>query len=105
MTDNSQGPAALDLDKIEREGGSPKPFDFVLDGKRYVMSDPQEIDWQDLLSAMSNPVMFFRLVLPPDEQNEFFRTRLSAWRMNKLMTAYQDHYGLPSQGNPGALPR
>jgi hypothetical protein len=102
---NDNAPAALDLDKLEREGGSPKPFDFVLEGKRYIMADPQEIDWQDLLSAMSNPVMFFRMVLPADDQRTFFRTRLPAWRMNKLMSAYQDHYGLPSQGNPNALPR
>jgi hypothetical protein len=95
---------ALDLDKLEREG-APKPFDFVLDGHRYLMSDPQEVDWQDMLAALQNPVMFFRLVLPADDQQQFFRTKLPAWRMNKLMQAYQDHYGLPSAGNVGGLPR
>ncbi len=100
------GPAtpALDLDALEREG-APDPFDFVLEGKRYIMSDPKSVDWQDLLAAMSNPVMFFRLVLPADDQALFFQTRLSAWKMQKLMEAYQTHYGMPSPGNAAGLPR
>lgn len=104
MTEPTSSPVALDLDKMEREG-APGPFDFTLEGRRYIMSDPQEVDWQDLLSAMQNPVMFFRLVLPPDDQRAFFQTRLPSWKMNKLMTAYQDHYGLPTAGNPAGLPR
>lgn len=97
-------PVALDLDKLEREG-APAPFDFTLEGRRYIMSDPKEVDWQDLLSAMQNPVMFFRLVLPADDQRLFFRTRLASWKMNQLMTSYQDHYGLPTLPNVGGLPR
>ncbi len=104
MAEPTAGPAALDLDKLDREG-APGPFDFVLEGRRYIMSDPQDVDWQDLLSAMQNPVMFFRLVLPADDQTAFFTTRLPAWKMNKLMSAYQDHYGLPSAGNVNGLPR
>ncbi len=100
----SENRPALDLDKLEREGAV-GPFDFVLDGKRFMMSDPQEVDWQDLLSAMQNPTMFFRLVLPAEDQPEFFRTRLPSWKMNKLMAAYQDHYGLPNAGNAGGLQR
>ncbi len=99
------GPVAIDLDKMEREGGTPKPFDFMLKGRRYLMSDPQEVDWQDLIAALQNPVMFFRLVLPPDDQREFFTTKIPAWQMNKLMQSYQDHYGLPNAGNAAGLPR
>lgn len=95
---------ALDLDALEREG-APGPFDFTLEGRRYIMSDPKEVDWQDLLAAMQNPVMFFRLVLPTDDQHEFFKTRLPAWKMNRLMESYQNHYGLPSLPNAGGLPR
>lgn len=100
----SESRPALDLDKLEREGAV-GPFDFQLEGKRYIMSDPQEVDWQDLLSAMQNPTMFFRLVLPTDDQQEFFRTRLPSWKMRKLMESYQDHYGLPTAGNAGGLQR
>lgn len=97
--------AAMNLDALEREGGPRQPFDFVLDGKRYLLADPQELDWQDVISAMSNPVMFFRLVLPPEDHVEFFHSKIPGWKMNALMGAYQNHYGLPSQGEAGALPR
>lgn len=97
--------AALNLDTLEREGGTPKPFDFILRERRYVLSDPQEIDWQDLMAAMSNPTLFFRMVLPPDDHSEFFRTKIPSWKMNALMKNYQVHYGLPGPGEAGALPR
>lgn len=97
-------PAALDLDLLERES-APRPFDFQLQGKRYMMSDPQEVDWQDLISALQNPHMFFRLVLPPEDRTEFFTTHLPAWKMRILMQRYQDHYGLPSFPNADGLPR
>jgi hypothetical protein len=98
-------PAALDLDKLEREGHAAAPFDFVLSGKRYMMSDPQEVDWQDLMAGMNNPVMFFRLVLPREDQAQFFAERIPGWKMNTLMKRYQDHYGLPSGPNAAGLPR
>ncbi len=104
MTEPTKPAPALNLDTLEREG-APGPFDFELDGRRYIMSDPKEVDWQDLLAAMQNPVMFFRLVLPADDQREFFKTRLPAWKMNTLMSSYQDHYGLPNLPNAGGLPR
>lgn len=97
-------PAALDLDSMEREG-TVGPFDFILEGKRYLMSDPQEVDWQDLMAAISNPVMFFRIVLPADDRAAFFAAKLPTWKMNKLMERYQEHYGLPSAPNAAGLPR
>lgn len=101
---NYRSPAALDLDKMEREGAA-APFDFVLGGKRYLMSDPQEVDWQDLMAAMSSPAMFFRLVLPAEDRAQFFEARCPTWKMNRLMQAYLDHYGLPSGPNAAGLPR
>ncbi len=97
-------PAALNLDTLEREG-APEPFDFIHEDKRYMMADPKDIDWQDLISAMSNPHMFFRLVLPAEDQKEFFDARMPAWKMNILMLRYQDHYGLPSLPNAAGSPR
>jgi hypothetical protein len=97
-------PPAIDLDKLEREGTVKDPFDFVHNGRRYLMSDPVEIDWQDLLVALNNPVMFFRLVLPADDRNAFFSDKLPSWKMQKLTQAYLDHYGLPSAPNAGGLP-
>lgn len=104
MTDANGRSVALDLDALEREG-APGPFDIMLGGKRYLLSDPQEVDWQDLIAAMSNPHMFFRLVLPPEDHHQFFETRLPSWKMRKLMARYQDHYGIPDVPNAAGLLR
>lgn len=93
----------LNLDALEREGGSPEPFDFLLDGRRFILADPRDIDWQDLISAMRNPIIFFKMVLPADDQRDFFNAKIPAWKMNALMQGYQDHYGIPGQGEAAAL--
>lgn len=95
----------MDLDTLEREGGHPAPFRFVLGGHQYMMSDPQEIDWQKLVAAMTNPYLFFKLTLPPDDHDAFFAATLPSWKMNALMTGYQKHYGIPSPGELNALRR
>jgi hypothetical protein len=100
-----RSPAALDLDALEREGAAAQPFDFILGGKRYMMSDPQNVDWQQLISVMNNPHMFFRTVLPPEDHRTFFDAQLPSWKMRKLMDEYQAHYGIPSLPNAGGLPR
>lgn len=97
--------AALDLDNLEREGGPKVAFDFVLRDRKYVLTDPQEVDWQRLLISMDNPVEFFRLVLPKDDHGAFFGSELPMWKMNVLMRRYQEHYGLPSAGEAAGLPR
>jgi hypothetical protein len=97
--------AALDLDTLEREGGTLPVFDFVHSGKRYMLSDPQEVDWQKLILAMSNPVRFLQMVMPPEDHHEFFTAPLPTWKMNALMDAYLKHYGLPGVGEAPVLPR
>lgn len=106
MSDNGTTPkAALNLDALEREGGTRIPFDVVINGRRFVMADPKEIDWQDLLVAMRNPVMFIRMILPPDDHRDFFAAKIPSWKMDALIVAYQQHYGLPDPGEANALPR
>lgn len=95
----SQRPnAALDLDSLEREGGTPPIFDFIHNGRRYILSDPQEVDWQALIMAMSNPVRFLQMIIPPEDHEAFFSTPLPTWKMNALMDRYMKHYGLPAPG-------
>lgn len=93
----------LDLDTLEREGGSKPPFVFQHNGKRYLLSDPQDVDWQKLIDAMASPFAFFRNVLPADDQREFFASPMASWKMNALMEAYMKHYGL-NLGEAGASP-
>lgn len=89
----------LDLDTLEREN-APAPFTFRHSGRRYLLRDPQDIDWQELILAIQDSFQFFRSVLPADDQQEFFTAPMASWKMKALMERYQDHYGLP---DPKAL--
>lgn len=101
---NPAGPeVSLDLDSLEREG-TKEPFTFQHLGKRYMMSDPQEVDWQRLMIAMKDPVYFMSLVLPADDREQFFDADLPTWKLNKLMAAYTKHYGLPTPGEAAGSP-
>ena len=95
---------SLDLDALEREGGTPEPFTVHLAGERIMFSDPKDLDWQALLDDMGDPRRFFRLVVPPDSHETFFSAYLPTWKMDVLMSAYLQHYGLPSPGNASASP-
>lgn len=95
-------PISLNLDALEREG-TPDPFSIVLGGRRIIMADAQEVDWQTLMASMSAPRAFFRLIVPPDDQAHFFAASLPTWKMRSLMNAYTEHYGLTDEGNPAAL--
>jgi hypothetical protein len=103
MTDEKKPAPVFDMDALEREGAVPEPFTFQYEGATYHMLDPQEIDWQNLLSGLRNPALFVRFAMPLDEQRDFFARQVPSWKMNKLMAAYQDHFGLPDLGNANAL--
>lgn len=89
---------ALNLDALEREG-APEPFEVFHGGRLYKLTDPKEIDWQDLIAALGNPALFFRRVLPESEWTTFMSTKMPTWKMNKLMEKYLQHYGLPDLPN------
>ena len=98
--DAESGPdLTLDLDALEREK-APKPFYFQHLGERYLLVDPQEIDWQELIIAIGDTFTFFRTIIPADDREKFFTAKLPSWKMRALMERYQEHYGLP---NPKAL--
>lgn len=103
VKDDTAKKVGLDLDALEREGEQSEKFTFSFDGETYEMLDPSDIDWQDLLSGLRNPALFIRYAMSIDGQRSFFAKRIPAWKMNKLMTAYQDHYGIPDLGNVNAL--
>lgn len=96
-------PVSLDLDTLERDGGRPGPFVFKHEGDIFQMMDPEETDWQDLLSGLRNPALFIRFTMSIEDQKRFFNLRVPAWKMNRVMQAYQKHYGIPDLGNASAL--
>lgn len=102
-TAETKSAVSLDLDVLEREGSIPTAFTFAFDGETYSMVDPQEVDWQDLLTGLRNPALFVRFAMSIEDQKRFFGKRVPAWKMNKLMEAYTTHFGLPDLGNVNAL--
>lgn len=96
-------PVALDLDAVEREDAK-GPFGFRHLGRRYTLTDPQEIDWQQLLVAQRDPLYFITIALPKDDREEFFNTKMPSWKMNRLVEDYMKHYGLTSPGEAGGSP-
>lgn len=97
-------PIDLNLDALDREGGTPAPYAVVLGGKRYVFGDLREMDWQRLLEALRNPYVLFEYVLSADDYAAFLKAELPAWKLNKLLEGYKEHYGLPSLGEAAASP-
>jgi hypothetical protein len=83
----------FDIDALEREGG-PDPFVFAMGGRTYTMRPRDEIPWQDLLLAMRNPVLFIRFTMSPEDHEAFLDTSIPMWKMDKLMEAYLEHFGI-----------
>ena len=88
----------INLDTYEVERPS-EEFSFVLGGRRIVALDPRDIDWR-LLVDIDDPDAFADTVLS-DEDGEFFKefAPFPAGKLNALLTAYRDHFGLGSPGN------
>ncbi len=101
----AEAPAALDLDTLERESNNTREFTFIHEGRRWTLSSPMEIDWQDVVVAMNDPFSFFRRTLPAEDADAFLKTKLPVWKMRALVERYMAHYGVPNEGELGALPR
>lgn len=105
MTSN-ETTVALDLDALEAEGRpDPRPpFTARLGGNVYTFADAMELDWQQILSALQDPALFFRLTLGADA-DAFLNHRLSVRSLRALMDRYREHYGMTGPGEAVALPR
>lgn len=97
-TGDTPPPVALNLDTLEREGGEPDPFVFVLGGDRFVCRDIENEDWQ-VLSKIDeeNPEDTFRLLLGKDF-DKFAKHKLPLWKLKKLMQGWREHTGALDMG-------
>lgn len=99
----------LDLDTLEREHvrGLPEkkdPFVVNLDGRVVTFKDAVEVDALVLMDLLSSPARFFKGTLDGDDYRHVMDVyakpgKLPGWKLNGLMQAYQDYYGLDDQGN------
>jgi hypothetical protein len=97
----------IDLDKIDNEATDKAPFTFRHGGKEWTLGSAQDMDFFDIVEYGSSPagqaVLICKLL---GDQLEEFRAvgPIPARKINALMDAYQEHYGLPSPGEASALP-
>jgi hypothetical protein len=108
--DTDAGPApkpakvSLDLDLLEAEGHQVEPFTVRVGGQEFTFHNPREIDWQDILLAMRNPLMFVKYALGEEQYAPFLAQRIPEWKMERLVSEFFKHYGMPSLPELSALP-
>lgn len=102
-TPDKPTPISLDLDALDREG-APEPFVIKHGGKRIVMIDPHELDWRDLMDALTQPRKFFDICMSPSDAKKFAETKLPGYKLQALMNGYMEHHGIPSSPEAAALP-
>ena len=90
----------LNLDTFEYERGEREQFAFVLGGRRIVMTDPADVDWQDL-AEMDDPFTLAETCMTEEDASYFLEYRMPAKKMQELVKTFQKHYGL---GTPGHAP-
>lgn len=101
----SKSRKVFNLDQIERErpidGKERVPFVLVVGDREIVMTDPQELSWQQLMD-IEKPVNFFRYCVSDEDRDFIKKLPIPGWKFNELLEQFMDHYGLTNQGNGGA---
>jgi hypothetical protein len=92
----------LNLDSLERETKA-DPFSIAFGGRRIEFADVQEIDYRILMTFESDPLAFFSHAIKAEDKEHFDAQPLPGWKLEALIRAYRDHYGLGAPGNaPGS---
>ena len=84
----------LDLDALERpEEERIAPFAVNIGGRRIVMVDPLDLDWQDV-ADINKPEEFLRYAVTDEDRQHILRTPMTSYKFGKLMDAYMSHFKL-----------
>lgn len=89
------GNVDFDLDAYERPEHV-EPFAVVVGGKRIVMTDPAELDWQDLIE-LEHPAEIIRLCVDKEGRDHLRELKLPFFKFEKLIEQYSAHYQLEDQ--------
>jgi hypothetical protein len=93
----------FNLETVEREK-TYSPFTAYIpatdggEGRTLTMTDPSEIDWQDLLEV-DQPQKFLRYCITDEDRDWLVKQKIKGWQFGKLIDAYMRHYGLDRPGN------
>lgn len=103
MTKNT----GLDLDALEREGDTPEPYTFRVNGRDWTARHPDDVDWT-VIAAMDpdDPRDVLAAYLDEATYREFVQQGVPKWKILKLMAALNRHYygSADAPGESGALP-
>lgn len=87
----------FDLDAEERPAEEVKPdFTVRINGRVLTMTDPEEIDWQDLLD-IENPVDFLHYCTSQEDREFLYAQRMGGWKLGRLMDRYMKHFELDAK--------
>jgi len=82
----------FDLDAYERPAEEVIPdYKVKLGGKVVTMTNPDDIDWKDLLD-ITDPVAFLRHSVSAEDRAHILGLNLEGWRFGKLMDGYYAHF-------------
>lgn len=82
----------FDLDAYERPAEEIIPDFRIKLGERVItMTNPDEIDWKDLLD-ISDPVAFLRYSVSAEDRNFILGLDLPSHKFGKLMESYYAHF-------------
>jgi len=87
------GQVVVDLDAYAKPNRKP-PFWFRHDGRSWLMRDPGEVDWQQQWAARRDPRLMIRLLLPPDQREDFLSREMPSDKLKHLMASFRTHYEL-----------
>lgn len=96
----------FDLGAVETEQDETPPFQFRIPGSRHVFTMPnmQDLPWQAQKVLMGQDVeAILRMMLSPDDWEEFERVPLAVRKVEQLLNRWADHNGL-DLGESGASP-
>lgn len=91
---------SVDLADAERveESKQREPFRAEIAGRVIVMTDAADLDWKVLLN-IEHPVEFLRHCINDEDRDWLREQNIKGAVFNKMIEAYQRHYGLGERGN------
>lgn len=87
----------FNLDTWEREDDGVDVFTPIIGGKPRPMANPVDLDWQELIAALQDPRILLRVCMFDDDADEILSMKMTAAKLNKLITEWRNHYGLTDE--------
>ncbi|MEU6725465.1 hypothetical protein ABZ917_17295 [Nonomuraea wenchangensis] len=99
ITQSGEPVSHFDLDAVENEA-TQEPFTFTFGGEVFTMLAPEDIDWQALADTSAPDwLLTYVAALLGDDFERFAAHEVPTRKLNKLLEACQEHYGVTPGGS------